>query len=69
MTSFTGRITLYCTTQGWMTDLGETHQADEVYRLFNTTQLPTPYTATADPADVLRDVAARNARATVVVRG
>ena len=59
-TTPTYTITLYRTATCWMADLSRAEGADDVRRVMGTDQIPTPYTAAADPERVRRDVAQRN---------
>ena len=54
------RITLYAYRGTWMADMGQATDADEIRRLFDTDQIPTPYTTAMNWREVQRHVETRN---------
>ena len=53
---------------GWNVDFRDSFEASEIVRLFGTTILPTPFTASASLETVLRNVQAQNPSARIIVR-
>lgn len=63
----TPTITLYRTTTAWIADMSRAEGADDIRRLMGTDQIPTPYTAAADPERVRRGVAQCNPNHAVTI--
>jgi len=70
MTTFTGTIRVYPTPDGWMANFDGTKEVSDLRELFGLRPmqpctLPTPFTAQADAAVVVKELSRLNPLATV----